>query len=241
MAIGRVGTEHDHAISEVDTVEVLRAGRFSERCFQAIAGRRVADARTGVDIVVAKTGADQLLDKERLFVGAARTGDATGRRLTILRLDALDLGRRVFECFFPRHFAPWVGDLLADHRLLDAIGVRCIPPREATLDATVTVVRLTVLVRHHANDFAALHLGAERATDTAVGAGGRDRVVGLAFIDDRLLHQRRCRARLHAGTARHAFGIKEVGRAGSDLRIKAATFDGQCERALRFFASAHAP
>ena len=69
-------------------VEILRAGRGAEGRLQAIAGRRVADARAGIDIVVAEAGADQLLDEIGLLVGAARRGDAADGVAAVLRLDA---------------------------------------------------------------------------------------------------------------------------------------------------------
>ena len=53
--------------------EVPKVGR------QAIAGRRMADAGAGIDIVVAEAGADQLLHQIGFFVGAARRGDAADR------------------------------------------------------------------------------------------------------------------------------------------------------------------
>ena len=54
-----------------DGIEILRAGRGAEGGGQAIARRRMADARAGIDIVVAETGADQLLHQIGFFVGAA--------------------------------------------------------------------------------------------------------------------------------------------------------------------------
>ncbi len=68
----------------LDGVEILRAGRRAERRLQAIAGRRVADAGAGVDVVVAEAAADQLLHQVRLLVGAARGGDAADRVASIL-------------------------------------------------------------------------------------------------------------------------------------------------------------
>ena len=49
-------------------------------CLQAIAGRRMADAGAGIDVVVAEAGADQLLDEVGFLVGAARGGDAADER-----------------------------------------------------------------------------------------------------------------------------------------------------------------
>src|SRR5262249_61869953 len=105
--------------------------------------------------------------------------------------------------------APRLADLGADHRLEDAVGVRGVADRETPLDARVTVIRMAVLVRHHAHDLLALHLRAERAADAAVGACRRDAVLGLALLDQRFLRQRGSRAGLHAGTAGDAFGIEK--------------------------------
>ena len=76
-----------------DRVEILGAGRGAEGGGKAIAGRRMADPGAGVDIVVAKAGADQLLDEIGLLVGAARRGDAADRLAAIGGLDAAQLRR----------------------------------------------------------------------------------------------------------------------------------------------------
>ena len=105
----------------------------------------------------------------------------------------------------------------------------------------LTLIGATILVGHHAGDFFAPHLGLERAADAAVGASRDDRVLGLAQIDDGLLDQRRCWTGLHASAARHTFRRQErLVHARRDVRSKAATVDGQRERALNFFAGAHA-
>src|SRR5581483_521599 len=154
---------------------------------------------------VAERRAHQLLYQIGFFVRAARGGDAADRGATVLRLDALDLERGVGDRIVPAHFAPRVGDLGANHRLGDAVGMGCVSPSETALHAGVTVIRLTVLVRHHAHDLRALHLGTERAAHPAIRAGGDDCVIRLAFVDDRLFHQRGGRAGLHAGAATYAF------------------------------------
>src|SRR6185369_7193569 len=135
----------------VDRVEILRAGRRAERGLQAVAGRRMADARTGIDIVVAEGRADHLLHHVDFFVGAARAGDTANRAYAVFLLDALELGRRVGDRLVPRHFAPRVVDRLADHRLGDAFLVRRIAPRNPALDAGMTVIGLPILVRRHAH------------------------------------------------------------------------------------------
>ena len=130
----------------VDRLEILRAGGRAERRLQAVAGRRVADARAGVDVVVAEGGAHQLLHEVGLLVGAARRGDAADRIAAVFRLDALELGRGVVDRLVPRHLAPRIGDLFADHRLGDAVLVGGVAPGEAALHAGMALVRLALLV-----------------------------------------------------------------------------------------------
>ena len=88
MGGGRVGADDHDDVGVLDRVEILRAGRGAEGGRQAVAGRRVADAGAGVDIVVAEAGADQLLHQIGFFVGAARRGDAADGVAAVLRLDA---------------------------------------------------------------------------------------------------------------------------------------------------------
>ncbi len=103
------------------------------------------------------------------------------------------------------------------------------------------MIRVAILVRHHAHDFLAFHLGTEAAANAAVRAGGDHAVLGLAHIDQRLLRQGRGRAGLYAGAAGDAFGIEEaVVLAGRHLRFEAPSLDGQRERALYLLASTHA-
>src|SRR5229473_1569681 len=161
----------------------------------------MADPRAGIDVVVAEAAADQLLHQEGLFVSAARRGDAADRPASILLLDALEPRCGAADRFLPGHFAPGIGDALADHRLEDALAVGGVTPGEAALDAGMSAVRLAVLIGHHAHDFVAAHLRLERTTHAAIGAGCHHRMLGLADPDDRFFGQRRGRARLHAGAA----------------------------------------
>ncbi len=141
----------------------------------------------------------------------------------------------------PRHLAPGVADLGADHRLEDALAVIGVAPGEAALDAGMAAVRLAVLVRHHAHDLVAAHLGLERAADAAIGAGRDHRMLGRADVDDGFFVQRRGRASLHAGAARYAFRAEErFLHARRNHRAEAAAGDRQREGALHFLAGAHA-
>src|SRR4051794_21799772 len=125
----------------------------------------MADARAGVDIVVAEHVAHELLYDVSLLVGATRRGDAADGAGPILLLEASEFGSGVGERLFPSHFAPGIGDLLANHGIEDAVLVVRIAPGEAALHAGMTVVRLAVFPRHHAHDLIALHLRLEGAAD----------------------------------------------------------------------------
>ena len=242
MRVGRIGADHDDDVGLLDRIEILRSGRRAEGRAQAVAGRRVADARAGIDIVVAEGGADQLLHQEGFFVGAARRRDAADRAAPVGRLDALELGGDAPDRFVPGDLAPRIGDLLADHRLEDALAVGGVAPGEAALDAGMAAIGLAVLVRHHAHDFVAAHLRLERAADAAIGAGRHHRMFRLADLDDRFLVQRRRSGRpARRRRRRRIRSSKNVSSMpGDNHRVEAAAGDGQREGALHFLAGAHA-
>src|SRR5690606_34752946 len=205
VGVGRVGADHHHHVGVHDRIEVLRAGAGAERGLQAVAGRRVADARAGIDVVGAEAGADQLLHEEGFLVGAAARGDTAEGAGAVLGLDLVQLVGGVGERLVPADFAPRLVDGLADHRVEDAVLVIGIAVGEAALDARVAAVGLAVLPRDHANELLPAHLGAEGAADAAIGAGGDDRALGKADRLDALLLERIGRAGLDAGAAAHAF------------------------------------
>src|SRR5262249_35084807 len=131
MRIRRVGAADEHDVAVRDRVEILCAGRSPERGVQAITGRRMADARAGVDIVVAEGSADHLLNEVRFLIRAARGGDTSNAAAAIFGLDALEFGRRVIDRLVPRDLFPGLGNGLADHRLGDAFFVCGIAPGKA--------------------------------------------------------------------------------------------------------------
>ena len=233
MRVGRIAADDENDIGLVDGVEILRAGGRAEGLAEAIAGRRMADARARVDIIIAEAAADELLHEKGLLAGAARGGDAADRESAVFRLNALELGSGVGDRLLPGHFAPGVGDLLADHRAGDAVAMQRIAIGEAALDAAMAVIGLAVLPGDHAHDLLAAHLRLEGAADAAIGAGGDGRMFRLADVDDRILDERRRRAGLHAGAAGDAFRFHEgLADAGRDAAVEAAAVDRQRECAL---------
>src|SRR5258706_1065517 len=241
MAIGRIGADDHHHVGMLDGIEVLRAGRGAERAGQAVTGRGMADARAGVDVVVAEASADQLLHHEDFFVGAARRRDAADGIAAVLRLNSLEPRGGEIERLIPRHFAPGIADVFADHRIEDAFLVVGVTPGETSLDAGVAAIGLAVLVRHHADDFLAAHFRLEGAADAAIGAGCHHGMLGLADLDHRFFGERRGRAGLHAGAAGYALGTeKTLAHAWRDPAVQAAPGNRQREGALHFLAGAHA-
>src|SRR5471032_1322590 len=207
VGVAGVGAHHQNHVGLHHRVEALSAGRFAQGLFQAITGRRVADPRAGVDVVVAERGTHQFLHQVGFFVGAAAGGDATNRIAAVLLLQPAEFAGGVGHRFVPADFLPRVVDVFADHRFGDAIRVGGVAPGKATFDAGMAVVGLTVFVRNHTHQFVAFHLGAERAAHPAIGTSGDHAAFGLAEFDYAFFHQGRGRAGLHTGAAGHAFRI----------------------------------
>ena len=241
MGLRRVGTnQHDH-VGVLDRVKVLGTGRRAIGLAEAVARRGVADAGAGIDVVVAKALADQLLDEVGLLVRAAARRDAADRVDAVRLLDRGEAVRNEGVRVVPRDLAPRLIDRIADHRLGDAIGMAGIAIGKAALDAGVATVGLAILKRHHADQLVAAHLGLEGTADAAVGARCDDGMLGDTDLDDRLLHQRRGRAGLDTGAARDTVRIdKRLVRTGRDAALEAATLDRQGKRALHLFAGADA-
>jgi hypothetical protein len=241
MGVARIGADHDDDVGPLDRLEGLRAGRFAQRLLEPVAGRRMADAGAGIDVVVAESRAHQLLHQVVLFVGAAAGDDGADRVAAVLLLDAAELARGVGQRLLPRHFAPGVACLGADHRTRDAVRVRRIAPGEAALDAGVALVGAALPGRHHAHHLIALHFGVEAAADTAIGASRRHAAFGLTLFDDGLFHQCRRRTGLDAGAAGNTIRLHEgLALPRRDARTKAAAGDGDGEAALLLLAGAHA-
>src|ERR1019366_1776410 len=115
MRVGRIAADDQNDVGLVNRVEVLRAGRSAEGLVETVAGRRVTDARAGVDVIVAKAGANKLLNQIALFIGAARRGDAADRTATVFSLDFVEALCGKGDRLLPRYNAPRVRILVAAH------------------------------------------------------------------------------------------------------------------------------
>src|SRR6185369_3133560 len=241
MPVGRVCADDEDHVGFHDRIEVLRSGRLAECLLEAVTGRRMADARARIDVVIAEAGSHQLLYQVGFLVAAAGRGDAADRIASVLGLNPFQLAGGVGDGFLPRYFAPRIADLCADHRLQNTVRVRGVADGEAALDTRVTMVRMPILVRDHAHEFLALHFGAERATNTAISAGRDDAVLGLALLDQCFLGKGGSRTGLHAGTARNTLRVHErLVLARRNLGLESAALDGQRERALLLVTRAYA-
>src|SRR5580704_8369126 len=156
MGVGRIGADDDHNIRLVYRLEILRTRRGAEGFGEAEAGRRVANARAGVDVVVAESGANHLLNEEHFLVGAAGRADRANRVAAVLRLNAPEFTGRVGDRVVPGDFAPRIFDPLPDHRLENAVLVGGVAIGEPAFDAGVALVGLAGLVGDHAQHFVAL-------------------------------------------------------------------------------------
>ncbi len=152
VTLGDVRADHHNHVGLHHRVEVLRRRGSAERGLESVAGRRMTNARAGIDVVVAKRGAHQFLNEESFLVGASRGRDTAECAAPVFFLDALELGRGVFDRVVPGHFAPRLGDRFANHRTGDTIRMGGVAPRETALDARVAVIGLAVGVRHHPRD-----------------------------------------------------------------------------------------
>src|SRR5450830_613062 len=210
VGIAGVGAHHQDHVGLHHRVETLGAGGLAQGLFQAIAGRRMADPRAGVDVIVAEGGPHQFLHQVGFFVGAAAGGDAADGVAAVCLLQPAEFAGSVGHRFIPADFLPGIVDVLADHRLGDAIRVAGVAPGKAPLDAGVAVVGVAVLVGNHTHQLVAFHLGAERAAHAAIGTGGDHGAFGLAQFDHAFFHQGRGGAGLYTGAAGHAFRVEEV-------------------------------
>src|SRR6266851_3211292 len=105
----------------------------------------------------------------------------------------------------------------------------------------MAVICVAIWMRNHPRNEVAFHLGAERASDAAISAGGDDAVLGLAKLAHGFFHQRRGRTRLYARTARYAFGGGErLLLSRRNYRGESAAVDRERERPLDFLARADA-
>ena len=71
MRVRWIAADDEDDVGIIDGVEILGSRRRAEGLAQSIAGRRMADSRASVDIIVTETAADQLLNEIGLFRRAA--------------------------------------------------------------------------------------------------------------------------------------------------------------------------
>ncbi len=211
MRVRGVRTDHHDDVGVVDGLEILRSRRRAERLLESIAGRRVADACTRIDVVVAERRPHHLLHDEHFLVRAARRGDSADRMAAVSICNRAEALRRKIDGFVPRHFAPWLIDALTHLRFQHAVAMCRVTPRETPLHAGMTVVRSAVGIGLHADQLVAFQFRVERTADAAIRAGRLHDAIGLAVLDDGFFDQRGGGTRLHARAARHAFGIDEAG------------------------------
>ncbi len=182
-----IGAHHDNDVAVHDRIEGLCPGRLTQRGFQAVTGRGMANPCAGIDIVRTECGAHQLLNQVGFFIRAARRSNTTHRITTILPLNAFDFTRGVVNGFVPADLLPGVGNFLANHGLEHAIFVRGVTPGKTAFHARMAAIGFAVFPGHHTHDFFAFHVGFKAATHTAVGASGNNRVFRLAHHDDGFL------------------------------------------------------
>ena len=101
-------------------------------------------------VVIAKTGTDQLLNKEGFLVRATRRGNTAQRTLAVFGLNALELVCGEAKRLFPADFLPGILNVFADHRVKDAVLVIGIAIGKATLHTEIAVVEC--LARRWAGD-----------------------------------------------------------------------------------------
>ena len=148
----------------------------------------MADARAGIDVVVAERGADHLLDEPNFFIRAARRCDAADRVGSVVFLNRLQsLGREV-DGRVPGNFLPGVIGRLPNHRRGNPVLVLCVTPSESTFNAGMTVICHAVFVGNHADNLVALEFRFKGAANAAICTGGKNRPIGYAVINDRFLH-----------------------------------------------------
>ena len=71
VGVGGVGTDDDHGVGLHDGIKGLGPGGLTHGGLQTKAGGRMTDPRTGISVVVAERGADQLLHQIGFLVCAA--------------------------------------------------------------------------------------------------------------------------------------------------------------------------
>src|SRR4029453_5902070 len=241
MAFGWIRADDDDGIGFHHGVERLRAGRFTDGVLQSVTGGGVTYSGARVHVVVAERGTNHFLHQKRLFVGAARRGDAADRVSPVLGLDASELAGCVADRFVPADLLPRLVYRTPDHWRGDTIGMCRVAEGEAPFDAGVPMIRMAVSIGRHAHHLTVLYFRIERTANATICASRRRNAFGPAHRDDGLLGQRDGRTSLDAGAARYALGCQEgLVLAGRHVGFESPPLDGQRKRSLDLVARPHA-
>ena len=201
MSFGGVSPHNYNDISISNRRKILSSSRLAKRLLQTVSGWGMTDARAGINVVIAKARSHHLLDEPDLFIGAARRRNRADTFLTVLFLDATKSGGRKRQRFIPTHFLPRLINRVSDHGLGHAVFMRSVTKGKTSFDASVPLVRFTVLPWGHANDFLPTHLCLEAAANTAISAGRSHRMLGNTTLDDTVLGEGRRWASCDTGAA----------------------------------------
>ena len=241
MVLDRIGADHDRHVGVQDLVEGRRHRARADVLHQRGDRGGVAQPRAVVDVVVAESLPDQLLEQIGLLVGALGAAEARHRlpaalvaqppqplggrvqrllpgRLAedvapVLRIDVQPLGRRV---------------VAAQQRLGEPVRMMDVVEAEPALHAQPPLIGRSVEAVDM-GDFAVPDLEADLAADAAERADARHlrlrarRIAGLLGVHHRGRHQRAGRAGLHALAAGHAGALAHrVGEIEDRIGIMAA-------------------
>ena len=87
MRIGRIRPNDHNDVGLLNRFEGLRPCRCAKRLTQAVASRRMAHARAGIDVVRTQHSAHEFLHQIGFLIGATRGGNAAECIFTVLRLN----------------------------------------------------------------------------------------------------------------------------------------------------------
>ena len=255
----RVCADDDDRFSVAAFGERRRDGTGADVLEQRGNRRGVAEPRAVVDIVRPEAGADKLLDKIGLFVGALRRTEAghCRRAMRVAHLGQPSGGE--VECFFPacftemrqrvcrveRHGGQFRHILTADERGPEAFRIVNVIKAVTAFHAESRLVGRPLAARDGDNRVI-LDREGQLAADTAIGTDGVDLPVrgdgkSLGAVQKRLRHQSAGRTCLHAFAAADAGrGAHIVVEVEYDARIGPTTGKADDVIHLNLSAGTHA-